>query len=195
MSEDNAVYLNFPTRKDAVLDPPLQETTLSKEVTVDIHTIQQALYSTDKYRRRIAEVGARHVAELLRKNADYGSSVFEPPTLTPEIGIVNAIEVRMSDKLKRLQNLKKPGQVQQVKDESIDDTYRDFANYCILREVAVLISKEKSPPEAASVSKEKSLPEAFLQQFGKDKQMLKEYLKSLHDEDVDKYILGMSESK
>ena len=60
------------------------------------------------------------------KNADYGDSFAELRQEYP-----NAILIRLTDKLKRLKTLSQSGE-QQVKDESIDDTLLDLANYCIM---------------------------------------------------------------
>lgn len=84
--------------------------------------------------KAIAEVGLQWIATLLKKNNDYGSSVFKEPVLAPGMPVVSAIDVRMSDKIARIQNLKTAKQ--EVKDESIQDTYNDLGSYCLLRAVA-----------------------------------------------------------
>lgn len=67
---------------------------------------------------------------LLRKNRDYGSSVWQNPILAPECTPGTAIRVRMSDKIHRILNLlKRPNEVAA---ESIDDAFRDLAGYCLL---------------------------------------------------------------
>ena len=78
----------------------------------------------------IAAEVIRWGALLLRKNSDYGSSVWEQPILAPDCDPGVAIRVRMSDKISRLNSLltKK----QEVQDESIDDTLRDLGAYCLL---------------------------------------------------------------
>lgn len=86
----------------------------------------------------IAEVGIEWLDLLLRKNRDYGSSVFNPPILAPDCLISSAIRVRMSDKIARLNNLfanPKPSI-----DESIDDTIRDLGAYCLL----LLVEKQRN---------------------------------------------------
>jgi hypothetical protein len=60
------------------------------------------------------------------KNADYGDSFAKVRREYPE-----AICIRLSDKLERLKVLL-GGNVQHVKDESIDDTLLDMATYCIM---------------------------------------------------------------
>ena len=84
----------------------------------------------------IAEVGLAWIEKLLRKNTDYGSSVFRPPILCPGMETTAAIDVRMSDKIARIANLKTAKA--QVVDESIDDTYDDLGAYCLLRKIARL---------------------------------------------------------
>lgn len=75
------------------------------------------------------------VAELLlRKNADYGDSVFNPPRLAPHLDAMDAVLVRMSDKIARLRSLSE--QDAKVEDESVDDTFRDLIGYCLLWLVA-----------------------------------------------------------
>ena len=63
------------------------------------------------------------------KNADYGDSFAKVRKEYPE-----AICIRLMDKLERLKMLV-GGNVQQVKDESIEDTLLDLANYCIMEVV------------------------------------------------------------
>ena len=60
------------------------------------------------------------------KNADYGNSFDKT---CDEFGIVAAL-VRMNDKLNRLIQLSKTDA--KVKDESVEDTLKDLANYAIL---------------------------------------------------------------
>ena len=61
-----------------------------------------------------------------KKNTDYGSSFDKS---MEEFGIISAV-VRMSDKMERLKSLAKKDA--KVKDESIEDTLLDLANYCIM---------------------------------------------------------------
>lgn len=65
---------------------------------------------------------------LIKKNSDYGSSVFSNPLFT-KASVEDAILIRMGDKVKRLNQLKdKTGKVE----ETFNDTVRDLAGYCIL---------------------------------------------------------------
>jgi len=61
-----------------------------------------------------------------RKNHDYGDSFAKLRNEIP-----NSILVRIYDKYSRLKTLLE-GNEQLVKDESIDDTLMDLANYCIM---------------------------------------------------------------
>lgn len=61
-----------------------------------------------------------------KKNHDYGDSFAKLRNELP-----NAILVRIYDKYSRLKTLMN-GADQKVKDESIDDSLMDLANYCIM---------------------------------------------------------------
>ncbi len=60
------------------------------------------------------------------KNADYGDSFAKVRAKYPE-----AILIRLEDKMSRLEQLMQHGN-RQVKDESVEDTLMDLANYCIM---------------------------------------------------------------
>ena len=62
---------------------------------------------------------------FLKKNADYGSSIEESLN---ELGIIAGV-TRILDKFNRLKNLVKSKA--QVK-ESLSDTLKDMANYCLM---------------------------------------------------------------
>lgn len=69
----------------------------------------------------------RELNEIYRKkNNDYGDAF---TSLRKELP--NAILVRIFDKYSRLKTLL-GGENQQVKSETIDDTLKDLANYCIM---------------------------------------------------------------
>ncbi len=88
----------------------------------------------------IAEIGLRIVSTLLRKNADYGSSVFSSPILDPSQTPERAIRCRLSDKIARLQTLLGSANTPQVA-ESVTDTMTDLAGYAILW----LVVSERDP--------------------------------------------------
>ena len=86
--------------------------------------------------QRIIREGLTWINLLLRKNKDYGSSVWQPPLLAPN---GDAILVRMSDKIQRLIHLSQnPSEVtfgasaSLATDETFEDTIRDLGAYCLL---------------------------------------------------------------
>lgn len=81
--------------------------------------------------QRIAEVGLCVVAMLLRKNAAYGSSAFEPISIFAKgLSALDQLHCRMDDKLARL------ARGHAVEDESTADTVMDLAGYCVLELIA-----------------------------------------------------------
>ena len=62
-----------------------------------------------------------------RKNADYGDSYSQLRKRYP-----NYICMRMFDKLNRLDQLLQPEYSPKIKDEKIEDTLMDIANYCLM---------------------------------------------------------------
>lgn len=96
----------------------------------DLARLQDAAkgrYGEDQ--KRIADEVVRWGTMLLKKNRDYGSSVWNPPMFAPDCDAGTAIRVRMSDKASRLIALL--GKNPEV-NESTDDTLRDFGAYCLL---------------------------------------------------------------
>lgn len=63
-----------------------------------------------------------------KKNSDYGGSFVES---CREFGLTSPI-IRMSDKLNRLKSLSKCNSSAKVKDEKIEDTLLDLANYAVM---------------------------------------------------------------
>ncbi len=103
--------------------------------------VRQALngdHNSDQ--RVIAEQSMDLIALLLQKNSDYGGSAWQVPTLAPGLSPREALQCRMSDKIQRLQQLLS-GEPAEIA-ESIDDTMRDLAGYCILWIGAPLSSGE-----------------------------------------------------
>lgn len=75
------------------------------------------------------------------KNHDYGNSFGET---YQKLGIISAL-TRISDKYNRLISLAtKPEEERKVKDESIQDTLLDMANYCIMTIIEMEAEKENS---------------------------------------------------
>lgn len=108
-----------------------QETEL-KEVAKEWQVLNDALLKLrgkDQY--RIAQTVVSFGALLLRKNQDYGSSVWQVPILAPESSVATAIRVRMSDKISRINNLLKSKTTPEI-NESLEDTIKDLGAYCLL---------------------------------------------------------------
>ena len=77
----------------------------------------------------IALLGLQVVDLLLRKNHDYGGSVFDSPEMLPDMKPTDALMVRMSDKIQRMKSL----MTQEAEvNESMEDTMKDQAGYSIL---------------------------------------------------------------
>lgn len=62
-----------------------------------------------------------------RKNADYGNNFHKR---YEKYGFLTAL-LRLTDKMERLENIYKKGEIQ-VKDESVEDTLLDLANYAVM---------------------------------------------------------------
>jgi hypothetical protein len=84
----------------------------------------------DEDQLAIANEGVKWLATLIRKNMDYGSSVFHPPVLKPTMDSGDSILVRASDKVKRIEQLTRSGQ--NHVGEALEDTIRDLGAYCLL---------------------------------------------------------------
>lgn len=97
----------------------------------DINVVLKALGELDTDHGRIAAEGIQWIAQMIRKNRDYGSSVWERPALAPDCPSRTGILIRMGDKWSRLCTLLS-GKVREVKDESIEDTMRDLGAYALL---------------------------------------------------------------
>lgn len=68
---------------------------------------------------------------LLKKNKDYGGSVFQAPVFCPSLPVESAILCRISDKYNRWQNLKNSEETSAV-EETISETLRDMLGYAII---------------------------------------------------------------
>lgn len=75
-----------------------------------------------------------------KKNADYGDSFAK---LFDKYGMTSVL-IRLQDKLNRLESLNNPGKDNKVKDESVEDTLLDLANYAIL--TIIELRKQTSEP-------------------------------------------------
>lgn len=100
-------------------------------ITRDLSLIAEACEARHgEDQTRIAETIVQWGDLLLRKNKDYGNSVWQTPILAPDCSVSAAIRVRMSDKISRLAHLLENNNPEV--NESIDDTLRDLGAYCLL---------------------------------------------------------------
>lgn len=85
----------------------------------------------EEYNEQVLKIHKKLCEEIhdlcTRKNKDYGSSAHDSYI---DFGIISYV-IRLSDKINRLKNLVKSKE-QKVKDESIEDTLKDLANYSLL---------------------------------------------------------------
>jgi len=94
----------------------------------------------------IANIFMSSAVTCLRKNRDYGSSVFKVPVFAPDCPAATSIRVRMSDKFERITNLLKlqlQGEGPKV-NESLEDTIMDLGVYCFL--LLVEMKRQKGEP-------------------------------------------------
>lgn len=68
--------------------------------------------------------------QVIKKNLDYGSSVFEPCLTAPHVPVGDAIMVRIADKIKRMNSLRSRAAL--INDEAVADTANDAAAYFVL---------------------------------------------------------------
>lgn len=116
----------FPAWAPDVHLQPSEEKDLS-----DVNIIREALDGQrGEHQKLIAEYGVEVVATLIRKNSDYGGSAWQHPCLLQKLSGREGIQVRMSDKVQRLQKLLN-GDTAQVA-ESIEDTMKDLVGYTML---------------------------------------------------------------
>lgn len=81
---------------------------------------------------------------LKAKNSNYGNSAFGNPIFTPDVSPREALLVRLSDKVARLQTLLR-GEPDKV-GESVKDTLLDMAGYCVLIMAEEMIRENGSKP-------------------------------------------------
>ena len=72
-----------------------------------------------------------------KKNADYGNNFHKR---FEKWGFLTAL-LRLSDKMERLENIYEKGEIQ-VKDESVEDTLLDLANYAVMTIVELRNNKK-----------------------------------------------------
>lgn len=99
------------------------------------------------------------VLVIIGKNRDYGSCIGESPVLCPHLDPGIAIDVRLSDKISRLESLMNHRGEANVKDESIEDTKLDMAAYVLLQRVVRKMQPQQGqscPPQSNATSAEKT---------------------------------------
>lgn len=72
-----------------------------------------------------------------RKNADYGNNFHK---MYEKYGFLTAL-LRLTDKMERLENIYEKGEIQ-VKNESVEDTLIDLANYAVMAVVELWNEKK-----------------------------------------------------
>lgn len=97
----------------------------------NLKIIMEALAGASQDQREIAFIGLETIAIMVRKNEDYGSSVFQRGALSADVTPEQGLRVRIGDKLSRINNLiSNPGS--QRVNESITDTGHDTSAYFLL---------------------------------------------------------------
>lgn len=86
----------------------------------------------------MSEISQEQLYTYRKKNADYGNA-FEKSM--NEDGLLVA-KIRIGDKIRRINSLIKNNGEGQVKDEKLEDTYLDLANYCVM--TVLWIRKQQS---------------------------------------------------
>jgi len=108
---------------------------------------------------RIAKKGLEWICLILKKNLDYGSSVFKTPILAPELPVGEAIFVRMSDKIERIRQLRQGNP--NLINESLEDTLRDLGAYCLLHLCQPTLEEQFTDPLNLGVPYD-TLPQAYV---------------------------------
>lgn len=99
------------------------------ECLLHITSIARAAYQVyAEVKLSMAEISQEQLYTYRKKNADYGNA-FEKSM--DEDGILVA-KIRIGDKIRRINSLIKNNGEGQVKDEKLEDTYLDLANYCVM---------------------------------------------------------------
>ena len=107
------------------------------------------------YEQRYMDIIDKLKKTFLKKNHDYGSSVKKNYDKFESYGKNEGLKYvfgRIAEKHDRLENLIYGDHVNQVTDESIEDTLLDMANYAIL--AAVSIQEHKSGPKNLNMFEE-----------------------------------------
>lgn len=99
------------------------------ECLLHITSIARAAYQGHaQVKLSMDEISQEQLDTYRKKNADYGNA-FEKSM--DDDGILVA-KIRIGDKIRRINSLIKNNGEGQVKDEKLEDTYLDLANYCVM---------------------------------------------------------------
>lgn len=93
-----------------------------------VHDALNGTRGTDQERLAVTAIGI--TATLLKKNRDYGSSVWKTPILAPHVDAGTGILIRLTDKVERVHQLLKSRKAEVA--ESLEDTMKDLAGYAVL---------------------------------------------------------------
>jgi hypothetical protein len=116
--EEQKVTKVVMERVQPAVKKDIEDVPKSEESSVPIYTEVQALISTV----------CKEVSDLLiEKNRKYGNSALEPVRLFSKADPVEAIKVRIDDKLSRLRN---------EQDDEDEDVVKDLMGYLVLLQVA-----------------------------------------------------------
>lgn len=107
----------------------------------NLQIIIDALAGENQDQREIAFLGLQTIAIMVTKNQDYGSSVFNIGTISPDVSPEAGIRVRLGDKLSRINNLIAQPDAQRIS-ESITDTGHDASAYLLLWVIARMRENE-----------------------------------------------------
>lgn len=98
------------------------------EGLLHITSIARAAYQHYVIKLSMYGISQIQIGTYSKKNADYGNA-FEKSM--DEDGLLVA-KIRIGDKIRRINSLIKNNGEGQVKDERLEDTYLDLANYCVM---------------------------------------------------------------
>lgn len=98
----------------------------------------------DIYNKIIKDMSKTYEA----KNADYGDSVGDTYNKFGDVSFLT----RITDKYNRILSLSDKGECGEVKDERLDDTILDLANYCVLWLVERKYKAEQSYDKVANLA-------------------------------------------
>lgn len=127
--QDGWKYLYHYPEDDYTQEPPSKKERVTK-MTIAKETINVGYKKYDSIEEAYNFVINKAWTTAKNKNSNDKNAIGKRPILSPSIDPHLACEIRMSDKILRLQNLI-VGEFDKV-GESVEDTLYDLANYCLL---------------------------------------------------------------